>query len=740
MTPGIDRAQCQAEWRSVAMRRFLGSITALTIAASVLLGPVAVPESGAVRPWLNRVDKPISQIFMEQDFEKPDDLHPGIDFPPYAQARWDTFTAVVPGWFIDCDDSLSTPAGQTFVLFEYAGDHYYRYLHIAPQSVRRQYGLDCDQVEAMAPAIDVDTPVAESWYNPPYDIFGMHFEASETQPWEIDFDYVHNPLLDFESDLLVADQSEPFPYNCNWFHYALWGTVIFKADDTTWNDGTFAYEQGYDWPYGFRTGVYRAWVMDRWIDPDGIVLYEKRGGWTLDYFWMMDFNELYDWCGPNFTDCYYVLDFELGQEPGEHRYTLYVADYSGLTASCSVVGIDREISDIVATPGDQAVSLSWYARSFDPGTLFYVDRSTDGGVTYDYRLRDEFGEPLFLVYYEEGTYSMPDSSVEYDFPYLYRIVDTEGGPGPDPYWEMEELMQGEIGGLPDPPAPVSPPQISFKSMAVTDSVGYAGIWFDAGTAWAGWYRAGFDEDGPPYAQEAIHFGSKELCLADLTPGATYHVGARGESFVGTTELSNEVVFTVVPATTLLSVELVDRTSIVAAWRSVAPAQGYDLICTKMHPTPQDTVVDAGADTTWRVDNLHEYEEYCVRVKCRDAYGNRTEPSNREYVVTGGFGGIEEIASVGEPTEDRLFQNYPNPFNPETRIPYQISSTSTVQICVFDVAGRLVRTIVSEPHAPGSYLARWDGTDSEGVAAPPGVYFLRLSTPSAHETVKMILAK
>jgi|GEM_PF-4001628 len=455
----------------------------------------------------------------------------------------------------------------------------------------------------------------------------------------------------------------------------------------------------------------------------------------------MDFDDLYE-CDPGFTDCYYMLDFAVGQEPGAHRYTLYVADYSGLTASCSFLGIDREIREVTATAGQQAVDISWYASSFDPGVMFFVERSIDAGVSYNHQLQDEGGNPLFRIFAGDSTYSMPDSSVEYNFPYFYRVVDTESGPGPDHYWEMETLMDGEIGGLPDPPGPTVAPQISFnfKSMAAVSDSGFASIWFDEGTDWAGWYIIGFDEDGVPYGQEKVHFGHRECVLGGLSTGTTYHVAAKGRSAAGSTAFSNEVVFTVLPAPNLLSAEVVDATSIIAVWSGVTGADGYDLICTRMHPTPVDTTVDAGADTTWRVDGLDELEQYCVRVKCRDAFGNRSQSSNHEYVVTEGYGAMEEILAQGGPLRDTLFQNYPNPFNPRTRIPHQMSHEGPVRIGIYDVKGRLVRPVVDRPHRAGAYLARWDGMDHSGRPAPAGVYFARFATNSVTDTKKMVLAR
>ena len=90
----------------------------------------------------------------------------------------------------------------------------------------------------------------------------------------------------------------------------------------------------------------------------------------------------------------------------------------------------------------------------------------------------------------------------------------------------------------------------------------------------------------------------------------------------------------------------------------------------------------------------------------------------------------------------LEQNYPNPFNPETTIRYHLRESNNVTLAVFDVTGKLVRTLVSgERQAVGSYQARWDGKNNSGLTVPSGVYFYRLNTA---ETIsasrKMLLVK
>ena len=88
----------------------------------------------------------------------------------------------------------------------------------------------------------------------------------------------------------------------------------------------------------------------------------------------------------------------------------------------------------------------------------------------------------------------------------------------------------------------------------------------------------------------------------------------------------------------------------------------------------------------------------------------------------------------------LHQNVPNPFNPSTTISYELQANSPVQLQVFDVAGRLVRTLVQEEQTAGPHQMNWNGRSQEDQACAAGVYFYRLRTNAADETKRMLLVK
>jgi hypothetical protein len=97
----------------------------------------------------------------------------------------------------------------------------------------------------------------------------------------------------------------------------------------------------------------------------------------------------------------------------------------------------------------------------------------------------------------------------------------------------------------------------------------------------------------------------------------------------------------------------------------------------------------------------------------------------------------------QPKQFTLAQNVPNPFNPQTRLSYTIpnrSPGSPVLLRVYDVAGRLVRTLVDRPQPAGTYTVYWDGTSRRGEPVASGMYFYQLRWNGRIESRKMLLLR
>ncbi len=84
---------------------------------------------------------------------------------------------------------------------------------------------------------------------------------------------------------------------------------------------------------------------------------------------------------------------------------------------------------------------------------------------------------------------------------------------------------------------------------------------------------------------------------------------------------------------------------------------------------------------------------------------------------------------------------PNPFNPRTELRFDLPVPSRVTLSVYDVSGRLVRTLVADEQLEaGSQARAWDGRDDAGRSLPAGAYLYRLRAGEFTQTRTMMLVK
>ncbi|HMQ78680.1 MAG TPA: alpha/beta fold hydrolase [Ignavibacteria bacterium] len=113
-------------------------------------------------------------------------------------------------------------------------------------------------------------------------------------------------------------------------------------------------------------------------------------------------------------------------------------------------------------------------------------------------------------------------------------------------------------------------------------------------------------------------------------------------------------------------------------------------------------------------------------------------NNNSYIDLPLVNAVNEISDntgVNSPYTFSLSQNYPNPFNPVTMINYSIPQKGLVTIKVYDVTGKLVKTLVNETMEAGSSSVLFDASSLSS-----GVYFYNIVSGSYTDTKKMILVK
>lgn len=103
-------------------------------------------------------------------------------------------------------------------------------------------------------------------------------------------------------------------------------------------------------------------------------------------------------------------------------------------------------------------------------------------------------------------------------------------------------------------------------------------------------------------------------------------------------------------------------------------------------------------------------------------------------------GLSSVDMGGIPTAYTLEGAYPNPFNPATTIKFATPLNGMVDLKIYDLAGRHVRTLVHGEKTAGYHSVMWDGTDHKGRGVASGAYYYRLQAAGFEETQKMLLIK
>jgi len=88
----------------------------------------------------------------------------------------------------------------------------------------------------------------------------------------------------------------------------------------------------------------------------------------------------------------------------------------------------------------------------------------------------------------------------------------------------------------------------------------------------------------------------------------------------------------------------------------------------------------------------------------------------------------------------LYNNFPNPFNPTTTLRYDLPEDALVNITIYDMMGRQVKTLVNSSQIAGYITIQWDATNDHGKPVSAGIYLYQIHTGEYMQTKKMVLLK
>ena len=118
----------------------------------------------------------------------------------------------------------------------------------------------------------------------------------------------------------------------------------------------------------------------------------------------------------------------------------------------------------------------------------------------------------------------------------------------------------------------------------------------------------------------------------------------------------------------------------------------------------------------------------------------TSADPHSYEIGSCYSGQLDIEVKNIPNDFSLKQNYPNPFNPSTRIQYSLPKDTYVSIDIYDLNGKIVKSLVKSFQRAGVKNIMWEGNNDFGQTLSAGMYILVFNSDEYYASKKMLLLK
>jgi predicted GH43/DUF377 family glycosyl hydrolase len=154
------------------------------------------------------------------------------------------------------------------------------------------------------------------------------------------------------------------------------------------------------------------------------------------------------------------------------------------------------------------------------------------------------------------------------------------------------------------------------------------------------------------------------------------------------------------------------------------------------PTPSGPVFTPGAPGAWDDSSVIQPVLMTTSAEFVMWYGG----SDDGAAFSTGVATSALTVAAPDFTGTRLARIFPNPFNPQTTIFLTLKESEWVSLGIYDLAGKRTAVLVARELTAGTHSFVWRGRDTQGRAAPSGMYIVRLETDSGVETRKVMLAR
>jgi hypothetical protein len=199
----------------------------------------------------------------------------------------------------------------------------------------------------------------------------------------------------------------------------------------------------------------------------------------------------------------------------------------------------------------------------------------------------------------------------------------------------------------------------------------------------------------------------------------------------------------------------DSDSIVFAWDESADVDDdeltyhftAELIINNQLTTEYDTTLTANAmkiDYKSVFDEIYAAQAMLAAIEWDVSVSDGVEEVMSENgPLTVGVNASDAVLSIDEellPDKFALHQNYPNPFNPITTLRYDLPENSLVNIIIYDLLGRQVKSLINQTQEAGYKSVLWNATNNYGKPVSAGVYLYQIQAGEFVQTKKMVLLK
>ena len=129
-----------------------------------------------------------------------------------------------------------------------------------------------------------------------------------------------------------------------------------------------------------------------------------------------------------------------------------------------------------------------------------------------------------------------------------------------------------------------------------------------------------------------------------------------------------------------------------------------------------------------------------RIEISNVESGENENQNGPFQITFINENILNVFDFNLPKNFSLKQNYPNPFNPITSLRYDLPEDGLVNITIYDMMGKIVKTLVNSSQTTGYKSVQWNATNDRNEPVSAGLYLYTIEAGEFRKTKKMVLLK